>query len=383
MFPSPLSVFKRTLSRLGSRLPTTVQSFDDLVPSDRGSRDGVHLPERFEGVVVEQPADSIFYRTERSLFGQSAEPNIIKGKPRYLTAGIATSPRRRLYSLHDSCVAGEDGFVYCPAQRCAIEESIRQWTKSARDHPLFCAPRFPQAKHLPGLTLSLLTTAGTGFYHFLWEALPRLDLAQDWLQQVDHILVNGSPGTFHAAWLAQAGVPPDKIRYVEPLTHLRCDQLLFSNSLSHDSQPTPWLVAAIRRVLKLDEEYPAKQGHRNLWISRQDAPSRHLAWEQQLLDQLPGYERIELSHLPPADQIALFASARAIAGPHGAGLSNVLFAPAGANLIELLPHGQHRPLFGRVAAATNCIYHWAGVDFTRSPEDSGAALASAIRATSK
>jgi len=44
---------------------------------------------------------------------------------------------------------------------------------------------------------------------------------------------------------------------------------------------------------------------------------------------------LELGTRPPAEQVRLFASASIIVGVHGAGLSNMLFTPSGALVIEL------------------------------------------------
>ena len=37
-----------------------------------------------------------------------------------------------------------------------------------------------------------------------------------------------------------------------------------------------------------------------------------------------------------ADQVKLFAEASVVTGPHGAGFANMVFAPAGATLVELM-----------------------------------------------
>lgn len=50
-----------------------------------------------------------------------------------------------------------------------------------------------------------------------------------------------------------------------------------------------------------------------------------------------GFERVELEDLPVRDQIAMFAEASVVVGPHGAGLTNTLATAAGAWLVELHP----------------------------------------------
>jgi capsular polysaccharide biosynthesis protein len=72
------------------------------------------------------------------------------------------------------------------------------------------------------------------------------------------------------------------------------------------------------------------------------------------------------------EQAATFGSARLIVGPHGSGLINAAFAPAGATLLELRP--LHRNSEGSMCGReyrTLCAYF--GHDFTvhisRNPLD--------------
>ncbi len=48
-----------------------------------------------------------------------------------------------------------------------------------------------------------------------------------------------------------------------------------------------------------------------------------------------GFEVIEAENLSFAAQVCLFSQAEVVAGPHGAGLTNILFAPEGCKVLEL------------------------------------------------
>ena len=58
-----------------------------------------------------------------------------------------------------------------------------------------------------------------------------------------------------------------------------------------------------------------------------------------------GYERVTLAGRSVAEQVALFAGATHVVGPHGAGLANVVFCPPGARLLEILPASYGTPAF--------------------------------------
>lgn len=351
------SWLKKIAHRLLGHGPVSVRPFDEMYAGAAGSN----------GVLATVAADACTYVRTTALLGQQPGSELLPG--------ASLSPERRLFSVADAGLAGGDGVVYCPRRRIAVAETVRLWLQPADTHPLLAAPGFPPARPLRGRTLSLASLGAEGFYHFLIESLPRLELARPWLTSLDHVLAPGRAGGFQEKWLGLAGVPREKIIWLEGLSHYRCEQLLFTGPLSHDSQPTPWLVHAIRRTVGYAT---ATRGTRCLWISRRDAAARHLVWEDALLAHLPQFERIELAGCAPAEQIALLREAAIVAGPHGAGLANLVFCPPGAAVIELHP-GRDLPVFARLTMAAGCRHAWAVVDFEHPPENL-ATLVDAIRA---
>src|SRR5687767_12547197 len=105
---------KRVMQRLARKGPRAIATFEELHAELTESFSGVHRPERFDGVLREIEADSCAIRPSVSLLGQTVETELLDGRPRFVEAGIVTSPRRKLFSLGNVCVAGEDGVVHCP-----------------------------------------------------------------------------------------------------------------------------------------------------------------------------------------------------------------------------------------------------------------------------
>jgi hypothetical protein len=58
-----------------------------------------------------------------------------------------------------------------------------------------------------------------------------------------------------------------------------------------------------------------------------------------------------------SEQVRLFAGAGIIVAAHGASLTNLMFAPAHAAVIELTPYLLNWPLYARLAASANLAYH--------------------------
>lgn len=335
----------------------------------------IHRPECQAAVVATAAGDSVFVAGTKSLLGQDAEPERIDTHPRYHAAGLFAALHRELWLMDDAAAAGADGAVWCPLTRTLVAETARHWSHGAEAHPLLFAPRFPQPTPLPGLTLHLGTPGATGFYHFLIESLPKLAFARAFLSRVDRLLVNGRPGGFQEHWLRFAGIDPARIRWLEGLSHFRCEQLLFARTLVEDLRPTPWIIAQIRSLFS---QPPAPTGSgRRLWISRVGAAFRNPIWESQLLRLLPDFERVDLAALTPAEQVSLFAAAEVVAGPHGAGFANLVFSQPDTRVIEIMPDLRHIPLYARLAAAARLSHAWLAADFMDA--DSASLVASAIK----
>ena len=57
-------------------------------------------------------------------------------------------------------------------------------------------------------------------------------------------------------------------------------------------------------------------------------------WEEELFMKLKGWQFVQLEKLPIAEQMQLFAEAKYIISPHGAGLTNLLWSQPGPKVIE-------------------------------------------------
>ncbi|MEB3229929.1 MAG: glycosyltransferase family 61 protein [Leptolyngbyaceae bacterium] len=76
-------------------------------------------------------------------------------------------------------------------------------------------------------------------------------------------------------------------------------------------------------------------------MSRAQASYRHLVNEPELLQQLHplGFVAIALEALTIQQQVALFAHAKIVVAPHGAGLTNTVFCQPGTQVVEIAsPH---------------------------------------------
>lgn len=366
---------RQILNRVVGTGPWSAAPFAAICNRTCALRHAVHRPEAFDGVLRCESGDFATYTGGQSILSQPDNADMVEGRNRYCRAGIAPACDKVLYSLSNGGIVGTDGLVYSVATRTAIQESMRCWTTATTRHPVLSAPRLPLSQRLDGCGTVIAVLGGEGYFHFLLESLPRLWIAREHLGTVQYVFANGRAGSFHERWLERAGVSPSTIVWVQGLSHFHCEQLLFSNYLMCDAQPTRWTVLALRQLLKANPS--TTPGNRRLWISRADTGTRQPAWEAVLLRQLPEFEKVTLTDRSPAEQIEIMRSAAVVAGPTGAGLSNIVFCSPGTKLIELHDLRRSTPLFSRLADVCEMPSGWAAIDFSIAEPDSR--LASAIR----
>lgn len=107
-----------------------------------------------------------------------------------------------------------------------------------------------------------------------------------------------------------------------------------------------------------------KKTGRKIFISRRGTKARAIA-DQNHLEQSfsqDGYELVQLEKLPWADQVRLFANAESIAGLHGAGFANILFAPSHCSIHEIFPEGYCNDCYARLAESLGMVYRYSLVN---------------------
>lgn len=95
------------------------------------------------------------------------------------------------------------------------------------------------------------------------------------------------------------------------------------------------IIARIAAAARQEAPDPA----RRLYISRRDSPARRLLNEAEVEEALAtrGFHCTTFGGVPLRRQVALLMGAEAIAAPHGAGLSHLLFCEPGRQVFELMP----------------------------------------------
>jgi capsular polysaccharide biosynthesis protein len=334
---------RRWYQRRFTSLPVGIAPFAELFPPDQDYRGGIHgTPARFSGVLRREPGRPLVFR-----------PTEFAGRPPPGMAGeretlVTAEPDRILFSAADAVVYGNHGAVYHPGRRLFVAETAESWDFPFERHPCFARPGFPAAERLTGTSLLLTSLGSQTFYHFFIETMPKLALARDHLEACDHVLISRYGEGWKRRWLEAWGLG-GKIRILHELSHIRCDQVLFTNRLVRHFEANPWGVGVLRSWPGLPPLAPASaaEGGETLWFDRGEAHLRRTDWEADMPAAL-GARSVRFDALAPAEAAAACSRARLVVGLHGAALCNMVFCPPGARVLEVFLKPYY-PWYSRLA----------------------------------
>ena len=186
------------------------------------------------------------------------------------------------------------------------------------------------------------------YYHFIVEDLSRIAFLKE-MAGVSEVFLDPaclSPFALEGLEMIGVAVVPVKGR-----VHL--ESAWFTPLLGQPGIPSPLVTRLLRAAMPSDLGI----GSRMIYVSRRKS-SRPWFRERELERHLGklGFDIVLAENLSFLDQVKLFAQARVVVGPHGAGLTNAVFMPDGATVVELLNPSWANPVY-QVVAGTRLRYH--------------------------
>jgi capsular polysaccharide biosynthesis protein len=174
------------------------------------------------------------------------------------------------------------------------------------------------------------------YSHWLFRNLLKLvSLDRDGLLHALPWLVNEDLRPYQIEYLELLGVAPRDRILVARGQVIRCDALRVPALLTHPQtirQGIDWLKSRLKAHLT-----PADQATERIYFSRADVTRRQILNEDALVRALEryGFRTITPGRMSVPDQIRAFSGAAIIVGAHGAGMTNIVFAPARTCVFEL------------------------------------------------
>jgi capsular polysaccharide biosynthesis protein len=227
-------------------------------------------------------------------------------------------------------VAGGKGAVITHDLKLLGDVSV-DWSspRDGRRHPLLAKKKLPKARRLPGISTVLVTSELAGFFHWMTDALPRLEIlrrasATPW-NRIDHFLIGegclGRRGAFPCD-SPVARPPLSRGKQVRRYAPRQPFCWRFAGRAVVPPRPgnvPPWAIEFPReQFLAWSSSMPKTR--RRVYVSRSRASGRKIANEEEILPILTsrGFVYSELEEMSLRAQIELFSEAEAMVAPHGA-----------------------------------------------------------------
>ncbi len=241
-------------------------------------------------------------------------------------------------------------------------------------------------RKLSGTVAYLSNTWVDNYYHWMQLTLPLLRLYQKLAPEVriDGYYVGRSRlANLQEETLAAFGVRKEQI-IRESCRSERLLSVIYQHRPQHENMRyrDPWGHEFVRKQISRP---PTPSSPKKIYVLRGNVRTRRLTNDMQIVALLNslGFTAVRMDGLTVAEQAAMFAGVEVIIGVHGAALTNLIFAPKGAKVMELFPPGVQEP--GMFTAATHSeLDYWfvlgdsgrgdQGGDFTIPTEKLRAAL---------
>jgi capsular polysaccharide biosynthesis protein len=258
---------------------------------------------------------------------------------------VARLPQGRVVGPYGAVVTADDTLLF--------DLSPYYGAYRPSQHPILLNLRLPAVVTQAG-SVAVLTTRGVdNYYHFMLDVLPRLELLRRAGIDPDRYLVNRAL-PFQKELLARVGIPEERTIESSSEPHIRAEDLVVPSLPDCHLETPPWVTTWLRQTLLLSEGTP----HRRLFIGRGSRKhTRRIVNQDQVVAALEpyGFETIDPGTMSVAQQIATFTEAEIVVGVHGAALTNLVFCPAGAAVVELFPPDYVNACYWTLASAHGAI----------------------------
>jgi capsular polysaccharide biosynthesis protein/tetratricopeptide (TPR) repeat protein len=186
----------------------------------------------------------------------------------------------------------------------------------------------------------LLTGSKSNYYHWHINILPIACSLKQKINSGKFRVISHYLSKWEKRSLQLLGIDLFAIEQVEK-EMLLCRSLIYSSYLSNIAFSLPKNIKStfsfVKNCFWENAESPLKQSPEFIFISREDASRRKLLNESEVFSALEplGFVKVIPGRLSYDQQIQTFGNAKVIVGQHGAGLTNIGFAPFNCKVVEI------------------------------------------------
>lgn len=287
---------------------------------------------------VLQPDGTVVHEPPANLPGAARAQFHLVASRRYPEASVCF--------LSGAHLVGNEGLVLTPDNRVLAEYyhqfGTRPLPRTILHQPFGLTRR--RVDRLDDVIALLAAPQGWNYYHWLFDVLPRWHLLERWRNVIERYALPANLTAAQRESLTLLGISAEKTLALVPDGRWRCQHLYVPSLPGSEGCYPPWSLRFLR-----DTFLPAAAGVAGLgekiYIRRTPGSPRPVLNEAELAASLArrGFQAVALESLSFVQQVAAFRDARIVVAAHGAGLANLVFAPAGTAVLELFSTDYLRP----------------------------------------
>lgn len=244
-------------------------------------------------------------------------------------------------------------FNYIDQEKLVVEQEIMRMGLDR------CAPNIYGSKDRV-LTLSMNYAYQRNYFHWLFDVLPRIYIAESAGHVFDQVYAC-TEKQFQRDSLEILGFTEQDCIAMQEHSIVQAKTLIVTSVPNAFRDMPEWVVSFLRQRLKpalLASNSQIDMQSRKLFVSREDAVRRKALNEIELEEYLinKGFIKVIPSLLSIKQQAYLFANADFVVGTHGAALANLVFCEPGTKVLEIVAPKFQWKLFSKLASQVQLEY---------------------------
>jgi capsular polysaccharide biosynthesis protein len=248
-------------------------------------------------------------------------------------------PATELLVMHD-VFASSEGLLFKSRrilpQSFAAPFLLDAWKSKSRIKFLANNYLFKSSRRLEGNAVWIVDEWSGGYYHWVVDTLPRLFAIRERLRDLTLLL----PHRLQALEFVGASLRPfelQDVQFVGAHERVFCPRLIVPMHTAPTGSHNEEMVRGIRALMVESYGDPQYETPLRIYISRRKAAKRRIINEDEVLEVVSEFQFriINAEELTFAQQVHALSSAGYVVSNHGAGLTNMMFMPPRASILEL------------------------------------------------
>lgn len=203
----------------------------------------------------------------------------------------------------------------------------------------------------------------SGYFHWFGDVLQKLFLLKKEIELGNYTLI--LPSSFKAVDFVNSTLDllNVKVHFIERQEVIYCKELVTYQEFPISGNYYDPVMKEMADFFRKCSINPVnEQNIEFVYISRRKAIRRKVINEEEVTDLFVkyGFSIVYMEDLTWEEQVALLKNTKVLASMHGAGLTNMLFIPSGAGILEFRhPHSEKQNCFFSLSSALDHEYYYA------------------------